>query len=444
MKLKFKILLAGIIFLSIIIILLFKCHHTSGPEPEDDTSNEYGECPVTPLNQCLTNSMSDLGESKNMDRIINKFMWRWHIAGSSLAVVKDGKLVYAKGYGWADREKEILMSPEHIFRVASLSKLITAAAIMKLCEDGFLSLDDKVFGPGAILDEEQFSRIKDPRMLKITVEMLLKHTAGFSRSKGDPMFRTRDIMTWENMDEVPDMDGMITYALTQKLGSAPGGMYRYSNLGYLILSKVIEVCSGMEYETYCQKKILHPAGCWDMHLAHNMYEDKYPNEVRYYEDDTEYVNSFDLNNQELYTRTYGGSNVEGLIGGGAWVASPAEYVKFVCSIDGDDTVKDILTLESVRKMTDTTDDNPHPLGWVSSCDGVWSRTGTLAGVSAMVRRLPDGTIWMFITNTSSWKGSKFTRYINKMMTDAFYQVSWPADRDLFKSDKKVNSRSSEK
>lgn len=431
MKLKFKILLSGIICLSIIILLIFKCCHVTGSAADSDASSEQKSPPVTPLNLCLTNQMSDLGESKNMDRIINKFMWRWNITGASLAVVKNGRLVYAKGYGWADREKEILMSPENIFRVASLSKLITAAAIMKLCEDGFLSLDEKVFGPGSILDEEQFSRIKDPRMMKITVEMLLKHTAGFSRSKGDPMFRTRDIMTWENMEKVPDMDSMIEYALTQRLGSAPGGMYRYSNLGYLILTKVIEVCSGMEYEKYCQTKILHPAGCWDMHLAHNMYEDKYPNEVKYYEDEAELVNSFDLNNDGLYPRTYGGSNIEGLLGGGAWVASPAEYVKFVCSIDGNEIIPDILEEESVREMTETTDKDPHPLGWVNSCKGVWTRTGTLAGVSAMVRRQPDGTIWMFITNTSSWKGAKFTKYINKMMSDAFNPVIWPTDRDLF-------------
>lgn len=432
---KSKFLLAiGVVLLALIIFFLKSTGNTSDTEiSSNDIDTE--EIPVTPLNMCLTNSMSDISESKNMDRIINKFMWRWHITGASLAVVKEGKLVYAKGYGWADREEDILMSPSNIFRVASLSKLITAAAIMKLCEDGFLSLDEKVFGPGAILDEAQFSVIKDPRMLKITVEMLLKHTAGFSRSKGDPMFRTRDIMIWEDMKEVPDMDAMIAYSLTQKLGSNPGGAYRYSNLGYLILTKIIEVCSGMEYEQYCQKKILHPAGCWDMHLAHNMYEDKYPNEVRYYEDEKELVNSFDLNDQKLYPRTYGGSNVEGLIGGGAWVASPAEYVKFVCSIDGDDVIKDVLTEESVRLMTDTDDDNPHPLGWVNSCNGVWTRTGTLAGVSAMVRRLPDGTIWMFITNTSSWKGSKFTRYISTMMTDAFSRVTWPTDRDLFEANK---------
>lgn len=67
------------------------------------------------------------------------------IKGASLAM-KDGKHVYSKGYGYADEENEVKTDVNHIFRIASVSKLITAAGIMKLVENGTLSLDDKVFG----------------------------------------------------------------------------------------------------------------------------------------------------------------------------------------------------------------------------------------------------------------------------------------------------------
>jgi len=383
------------------------------------------------LNSFLTNADSDVPESVRMDRVIEKFLWRYRIKGASLAVVRDGRLVYAKGYGWADESAGVMMSPGNIFRLASLSKLITAAAVMKLCESGLLNLDEHVFGPGSLLDYPEFSDIRDSRMLKITVRMLLEHTAGFSRRLGDPMFTTREVMARSSMEEVPDMDAMIAYALTQRLGAAPGGHYRYSNLGYLILTKIVEHCSGMDYETYCLENVLYPAGCYDMHLAGNFYEDKYQNEVRYYEQDVELVNSYDLHNDGLYPRTYGGSNVAGLLGAGAWVGSPAEYVRFMASIDGDGTIPDILSEESVRVMTETSGTAPHPLGWVSSFEGEWTRTGTLAGVSAMARRQPDGTVWMFITNTSNWQGAKFTKYISKMMRDAFSTVRWPSDRNLF-------------
>jgi len=383
------------------------------------------------LNTVLSNADSDVPESVRMDRIIEKFLWRYRLKGASLAVVSEGKLVYAKGYGWADETAGVLMSPGNVFRLASLSKLITAAAVMKLCESGLLNLDEHVFGPGALLDYPEFADIRDPRMMKITVRMLLEHTAGFSRRLGDPMFTTRDVMARSSMSEVPDMDAMIRYALSQRLGYVPGRYYKYSNLGYLVLTKVVEHCSGMDYEAYCQRNVLYPAGCYDMHLAHNFYEEKYPNEVRYYEQDNELVNSYDLHKDGMYPRTYGGSNVAGLLGAGAWVGSPAEYVRFIASIDGDDVISDVLGRESVLQMTETSDSSPHPLGWVNSAQGMWTRTGTLAGVSAMARRMPDGTIWMFITNTSNWQGSKFTRYISKMMTDAFSTVRWPSDRDLF-------------
>ncbi len=406
-----------------LLVLLFPSY-TSLEESESE--NEIEEEDFISINHLLTNEMSDIDECISLDKYINNFMKRWEIKGASLAIMKDGKLVYSKGYGWADEEMGIHTDPGHIFRVASLSKLITAVAIMKLQEDSLLSLNDKVFGDGGILDLPQFKNIKDARMGKITVDHLLRHKGGFSLSRGDPMFTTKDIILREKMDTVPDMDMMIQYALTQRLGSNPGGTFRYSNLGYLILTKIIEVKSGMKYEDYCQKYILKPAGCYDMHLANNLYEERYKNEVRYYEThDSEPTEAFD-NSGKLLWRRYGGSNIAGLLGAGAWVTSPSEFVRFVASIDDDDSIKDILSHNSIMEMI--SDDRP--IGWVRAENGSdWVRTGTLAGTSAVVKRQKNGYIWMFVTNTSSWKGSRFSRYIERMFKDASYGISWP-DRDL--------------
>ena len=387
------------------------------------------------INSFLSNGMSDLECSGKLDAYIVKFMKRWEIKGGSLAVMKDGRLLYSKGYGWADEENGIAMSPGHIFRIASLSKLVTATAIMQLCEQGRLSLQDTVFGEGGILDCDRFSDIRDKRIKNITVDQLLRHKAGFTMHRGDPLFTTREIMIWEKLDSVPDMDRVIEYALGIRLGYTPGQGYRYSNLGYLILTKIVEVCSGMDYEDYCQEHILHPAGCYDMHLARNLYEERYPNEVRYYEpDEAEPVLSYDNSGDTLYRR-YGGSNIEGLLGAGAWVASPSEFVRFVASIDGDPSIPDVISKESVLTMV--TDDLPgiiRPIGWIRSTgpDGEWTRTGTLAGTSALVKRLPNGYIWMFVTNTSSWKGSGFPRYIDNMYKTASAGIVWP-ERNLYEA-----------
>ena len=79
------------------------------------------------LNDTLTNAMSEIPELEKMDARIRKFMTRWHIKGASLAITRNDSLLYAKGYGWADEEKGILMEPGHILRMASVSKLLTAA-----------------------------------------------------------------------------------------------------------------------------------------------------------------------------------------------------------------------------------------------------------------------------------------------------------------------------
>ena len=160
---------------------------------------------VKGINRVLVNEMSELPELEGLDKSIKSFMQRWYVKGMQLSITKNGALVYSKGYGWADKEKDLQMGPGNILRVASVSKLITAAGIMKLCEQGHLSLHDKVFGTGGILDDVEFtSAISDKNYYKITVEHLLRHEAGLSIRRGDPLFTTRDLMHIYHLKTAPD------------------------------------------------------------------------------------------------------------------------------------------------------------------------------------------------------------------------------------------------
>ena len=123
-----------------------------------------------PANQVINNNDSELDITLKFDRIIRKFMQKWEIKGASFALMKNDRLIYSKGYGFADEEENVPMDVMHVFRIASISKLITAVAIMKLQEEGKLTLQDRVFGPEGILNDTIFSDIKDPRTTKITVE----------------------------------------------------------------------------------------------------------------------------------------------------------------------------------------------------------------------------------------------------------------------------------
>lgn len=392
-----------------------------------------------PLNKILSNADSELPEAVKFDRAVMAFLRKWDLTGASLAIMKDGNLIYAKGYGWADREDGEPMEVRHILRVASISKLITATAVMKLWEQGKLQLEGQVFGPNGILNDERFSHYTDKRMEQVTVEQLLRHRGGFTTRAGDPMFNWQLVERVLKRQPPYDMNDYVEYATRSGLGYRPGGRTYYSNLGYVVLSKVIEKVSGVPYERYVQDSILAPAGCYDMHIGRSRHEDKFPNEVRYYETkEAEPVPACDGSGQ-MVAKSNGGNDISGLSGAGGWVASPTELLRFVAAIDGDPSRKDILKPETVRRMTQETK-GMLPIGWMhAKADGTWSRTGSMSGTNALLRKQSNGYVWVFVTNTSSWKGSRFHGYISSMLRQAFGKVEeWP-EKDMFEADSLMGS-----
>ena len=383
------------------------------------------------LNDSLDNSLSDLPTTRRMEQYIERWMSRNAIKGASLAVMRNEQLIYCKGFGWADKEMERKANVGDIYRMASASKLITAVGIMKLVDEGRLTLDSKVFGPEGILSH--FTEIKDKRAHNITVRHLLNHTSGFSRRMGDPMFRIADVMRWEELNTTPSADQLIAFQLGLRLRGAPGGSAQYSNVGYLVLSRVIEQVSGMGYEEYLQEHVLWPAGCYDMHIARNYYKDRYPGEVKYYGHDEERIESYDGSGQ-MRLREYGGNDIRGLQGAGAWVASSVEMMRLVASIDGKPNVPDVLSAESVAAMRDIQRKGDYALGWAryNASNGSLIRTGTMSGTCAYIDYRENGISYVFFTNTSNYRGATFTNSIGRMIRDAMTRVEeWPSDRDMF-------------
>lgn len=387
-----------------------------GSRRNDDLMNEEFEDSIFRLNDTLTNEMSNIPDLLAMDRKVNAYLRKWHMKGASLAITRGDSLVYAKGYGWADEENGLEMSPRHILRMASVSKLITAAGIMVLHDRGELNIKDTVFGPSGILNDSTITAlIKDRNYYKITVEHLMRHQGGFRR---DPLFSSRDVMNQLQLDHAPEAEDFYRVVLNRRLKFAPGSWQSYSNFGYLLLSKVIEKVSGMPYEEFIRNEVLAPAGCYDMHIAGTYYEDRKDNEVRYYthEGDGKYIEEYN-NSNVIVERCYGGNNIPMLSGAGAWCGSPAEIARFVASIDGRPEVPDIISKESVELMTGYYDRDTFSLGWNDTHpDKGWSRSGTLAGTTALVKLFPDGECWVFISNTSTWKGPRQATY-----TDALFR-----------------------
>ncbi|WP_440426236.1 serine hydrolase [Prevotella sp.] len=362
------------------------------------------------LNDTLTNSMSDSPQLEDMENKIKRYLLRWEINGAQIAVTRNDSLLYVKGFGWADMEKKQEMQPSNIMRLASVSKLLTAVGVMKLAEVGTLKLSDHVFGPKGILNDTAFTNaIKDQRYLDITVEQLLRHKAGFTTGAGDPMFSTRYIMMQNRLTTPPDNNTLMKILLKRRLGFTPGTAKRYSNVGYTLLSMIIEKKTRMSYEDYMRRFVFEPAGCYDFHIAGSYEKDRRRNEVKYYmHKGSEPVYEYN-NSGRMVEKCYGENDIPNLKGAGAWCASAAELSRLVASIDLLPGVKDILSKKSVEFMTREMPDHDFSIGWNFCPKGrPWIRTGSLSGTSALVLRYPDGECWILITNTSTWKGHGFS------------------------------------
>ena len=384
------------------------------------------------LNQVLHNDSSEFEALKGLDKKVEAYMRRWELRGASLAITRNDSLLYAKGYGWADEEKDTRMQPSHIMRMASVSKLITAVGIMVLQDRDSLSIKDTVFGPTGILNDSLFTTvIKDRNYKKITVEHLLRHQGGFYR---DPLFSSRDVKHQLQLDHAPVKEDFYRLVLGRRLKFMPGTSQDYSNFGYLLLSEIIEKVSGMPYEEFIRTQVLAPAGCYDMHIGGNYYEDKLDNEVRYYthNGDGKFIEDY-TDNGVMVERSYGGNNIPLLSGAGAWCASPAELARLVASIDGRPEIPDIISREAVDQMTEYFDKATYSLGWNDTDPAKgWSRTGTLSGTCALVRQFPDGECWIMITNTSTYKGPSQARYTETLFKQCreLYSDKLP-ERNMF-------------
>jgi CubicO group peptidase (beta-lactamase class C family) len=412
--------------LIIVFLVLFMIVPRVGTEQVAIIGGHY-----VPARLRIDNTLSESEMFVTAEKGVEFFMKNWDIKGASVAVAREGKLVYARGFGYASLDDSIPAEPYHRFRIASVSKLVTAVAIMKLQEEGKLSVNDKVFGPGAILDDTLFAHPKDRRVFDITVGHLLAHEGGWSQRYGDQMFMPDVVARTLDVPLPVDLKTIIRFALGKNLHFTPGTGQSYSNLGYSILGLVIEEASGLDYETYCRKKILEPLGIYDMALGKNLPEDALPLEVSYYEVSNAPLRPSIYGTGEMVTASGGGNDIETLGAAGAWVATAPDLMRLLLAVDGFDNPKDILSPESIEFMTDVYNGYA-PVGWRATLtNGTWWRTGSFSGTTAMLKRMPDGTAWVVLMNSSGWNGPELTSDIDRMMARFLQRVSqWP-ETDLF-------------
>lgn len=382
----------------------------------------------------------------SFDLEVEAFMRARKVPGGALAVVKNRRLVYARGYGWADREKGAPAKPDTLFRIASVSKPVTAVAVMKLVEEKKLGLDDKAFQAGSLLPADGQPPLADPRLREITIRQLLQHTAGWDRDKSfDPMFRWREF-TKPTVSDCPLNPGrIIQHMLGERLDFDPGTRHAYSNFGYCVLGRIIEKVSAQGYERFVHEKVLAPAGIKQMRIGASL--KPFEGESHYYTSRDARVGSVFPQVTGKVPEPYGGFCLEALDAHGGWLASVVDLARFAAALD-DPASSPLLKLETLqtmyapppapawRKKDGSLDDAFYACGWLVRPVGRQGRanywhTGSLPGTSSLLVRRWDGLSWVVLFNQRSRDKNLPDGAIDGALHRAAAAVKkWP-EEDLF-------------
>jgi CubicO group peptidase (beta-lactamase class C family) len=210
-----------------------------------------------------------------LERVVAGHMVRIGALAATVAVGRGDALVYARGFGWADRARTEPVEPDALMRIASVTKPITAAAARRLIARGRLQENETVL-PRLNYGVEP----SDPRWWLITVHLLIEHRAGWdAHERHDPLFRVDAIARRLRLDRPPEPDDIVRYMLRDPLQYTPGARKAYSNFGYCVLGRMIERASGMRYVDYLRAELLEPLGIVDVTLGRN--GERAPREVEY-------------------------------------------------------------------------------------------------------------------------------------------------------------------
>jgi N-acyl-D-amino-acid deacylase len=376
---------------------------------------------------------------ESYDRIIPRLMARWGIPGGAVAVVKDGKLVFARGYGYADTAAHEAVQADALFRIASVSKTITSATILKLVEEGKLSLDDKPFVMLSDLTAPP-GTTEDSRLVGITVRQLLEHAGGWDRdASGDPMFMSTAIAQSLGTTAPASTEDIIRYMRGKTLDFPPGTRYVYSNFGYAVLGRVIEKVTGQPYADYVKSTVLAPMGITRMRIGASLLAGRADGEVKYYDPGTT-TSVFPGGGTVPWP--YGGFYLEAMDSHGAWIASTMDLLRFLTHIDPRTATTPFLSEATVNTML-ARPAAPlwvgsaywYGLGWLvrpSGNDANWWHDGSLPGTTTLLVRAYNGLDWVALFNArASSSSTSFDAELDQSLWTAAGAVTqWPTE-DLF-------------
>ncbi len=324
------------------------------------------------FNVIWENTVMKWSDISSIDKAAQDYMDNQNVSGLSLAVSKNGKLVFAKSYGYANKSTGEELCPNHSMRIMSVSKGITGCGIVKLWEQDHGILKKKVFGPNSILGSKFSTPANMPKLNNITLEMLLWHTSGLRSCDGEPVFWNASKTKADALNALLAMGDLI--AAPNKIGDT----FIYSNTNFLIASLVIEQLSGQSYEHWIRSKILNPAG-----VSNRMYVGN--------------ANGTSRSGECTYTPEEK-MNLQEWAGFGGWVARPMDLLHYLAHVDGDNTVPDVMSKSAHDQLTTGSVPNPgYAFGWLVSGD-LQSHNGCYNGTRSFLVELSGGLSYAVIVN----------------------------------------------
>jgi serine beta-lactamase-like protein LACTB, mitochondrial len=274
-----------------------------------------------------------------VEAAVSKFMASTHVPGISIAVVENGEIEWVSGFGFADLENNVPASEHTLFRLASISKSLTATAAMELVERGKLDLDAPV---------QKYCPAFPQKSAPITTRLVMGHLAGIRHYKSD----SQDDPEVGNTKHFADpIQAGLDFFKNDPLVSDPGKQFHYSTQGYTLVGCVVEGASGTRYTEFMQRNLLQRAG-----MEHTQVDDRFaiiPYRTRFYQK----TKSGTVENADFLDSSY-------KIPGGGWLSSAEDMANFEIAILEDKLIKPATRdlMWTPLKPSDGSKDS-YGLGW---------------------------------------------------------------------------------
>lgn len=405
------------------------------------TGTDRGTETTTATDETLPTSGPPLAGVEAFDEHVPEFMQAWDVPGGTVAVAQGEDLVFTRGYGYANRETEAVVQPDALCRVGSISKSITAVAVLDLIERDALSLDDRAID--LIPDLVPDGGPSDERASDITVRHLLTHSAGWTvEGIGyDPVFEMQRVAETEGETSPASAEAIVTHVLRRDLRFDPGSAYSYLNVGYTILGRIVEAVTGESYEQAVTDRVLDPVGIDRMQIGPTRRENQLDGEMRYYDGRT--VQSVFPDDGQV-PAPYGKFSMAALDAPGGWVGSTVDLCRFCRGFDGRSGVPDVLDEPTQAMMTARPSierwqgaDQYYGKGWYvvpesSGPPSLWHNGSIPGSYGFMYRDAPNDLTVAALFNTRSNRDyDTFNREAQVAIVKSLVETdSWP-DRNLY-------------